>query len=89
MEKLSSVRLISNAGWSKLDFSERDLCNPFLLRLSLAGNLEKPLMPLYGTEWREHGNGLRPTAFSHWGGGDAKVYLSYVNLVFSIYRTWD
>ncbi len=29
--------------------------NPVLLRLSLAGNLEKPLMSLYGTEWRERG----------------------------------
>jgi hypothetical protein len=28
------------------------------LRLSLAGNLEKPLMSLYGTEWRERGYGL-------------------------------
>jgi hypothetical protein len=26
--------------------------------LSLAGNLEKPLMFLYGTEWRERGYGL-------------------------------
>ncbi len=25
----------------------------------MAGNLEKPLMSLYGTEWREHGYGLR------------------------------
>jgi hypothetical protein len=31
---------------------------PVLLRLSLAGNLEKPLMSLYGTEWRESGYGL-------------------------------
>jgi hypothetical protein len=29
--------------------------NRFLLRLSLAGNLEKPLVYLYGTEWRERG----------------------------------
>jgi hypothetical protein len=26
--------------------------------LSLAGNLEKPLMSIYGTEWRECGYGL-------------------------------
>jgi hypothetical protein len=29
---------------------KRDECKPVLLRLSLAGNLEKPLMSLYGTE---------------------------------------
>jgi hypothetical protein len=33
-------------------------CKPVLLRLSLAGNMEKPLMSLYGTEWRERGYGL-------------------------------
>jgi hypothetical protein len=27
----------------------------------LAGNLETPLMSLYGTEWRERGYGLRGT----------------------------
>jgi hypothetical protein len=37
--------------------SEIDKFKPVLLRLSLAGNLEKPLMPLYGTEWRERGYG--------------------------------
>ena len=30
-------------------------CKPVLQRLSLAGNLEKPLMSLYGTEWRDCG----------------------------------
>ncbi len=25
----------------------------------MAGNLVKPLLSLYGTEWREHGYGLR------------------------------
>jgi hypothetical protein len=40
----------------KLDFAERDICKPVLLRLSLAGNLEKPI---YGTERREPGYGLR------------------------------
>jgi hypothetical protein len=38
---------------------KRDKCKPVLLRLSLAGNLEKPLVSLYGTEWRERGFGLR------------------------------
>jgi hypothetical protein len=42
----------------KTGFSERDKCKPVLLRLSLAGNLEKTLMPLYGTEWKERGYGL-------------------------------
>jgi hypothetical protein len=36
--------------------AERDIkCKQVLLRLSLAGNLEKHLMSLYGTEWRERG----------------------------------
>jgi hypothetical protein len=34
-------------------------CKPVPLRLSLAENLEIPLMSLYGTEWRERGYGLR------------------------------
>jgi hypothetical protein len=29
-----------------MDLAERDKCKPVLLRLSLAGNLEKPLMSL-------------------------------------------
>jgi hypothetical protein len=39
-------------------FAERDKCKTVLLRHSLVGNLEKPLMSLYGTEWRERGYGL-------------------------------
>jgi hypothetical protein len=35
-----------------------DQCKPVLLGLSLAGNLVKPLLSLYGTEWRERGYGL-------------------------------
>jgi hypothetical protein len=38
-----------------LDFAKRHNCKPVLLRVSLAGNLEEPLMSLYGTEWRERG----------------------------------
>jgi hypothetical protein len=38
-----------------LDFAERDECKPVLLGLSLAGNVVKPLLSLYGTEWRERG----------------------------------
>ncbi len=41
-----------------LDFTEIDQCKPVLLGLSLAGNLVKPLLSLYGTEWRERGYGL-------------------------------
>jgi hypothetical protein len=32
--------------------------NRIVLRLSLAGNLENPVLSLYGTEWRERGSGL-------------------------------
>jgi hypothetical protein len=32
----SHEQLISNAGWSKLDFFERDKCKAVLMRLSLA-----------------------------------------------------
>jgi hypothetical protein len=36
----------------KLDFAEIDQRKPVLLGLSLAGNLIKPLLSLYRTEWR-------------------------------------
>jgi len=36
----------------KLDFAEKDDRKPVLLGLSLAGNLVKPLLSLYGTECR-------------------------------------
>ena len=49
----------------------KNKCKPVLLRLSLAGNLEKPLLSLYGTEWRERGYGLRMLctvqAVAEWG----------------------
>jgi hypothetical protein len=51
-------REISNAGRQKLDFAEIGQWKPVLLGLSLAGNLVKPLLYLYGTEWRERGYGL-------------------------------
>jgi hypothetical protein len=41
-----------------LDIAEKYKCKPDLLKLSLAGNLEKPLLSLYATEWRERGYGL-------------------------------
>jgi hypothetical protein len=37
-------------GGVKLDFAERDKCNPVLPRLSLARNREKPVTSLSGTE---------------------------------------
>ncbi len=57
-EAVRHERDISNTGRQKLDFSEIDQCKPVLLGLSLAGNLVKPLLSLYGTEWRERGYGL-------------------------------
>jgi hypothetical protein len=38
---------------------KKDKCKLVLLRLLLAGNLEKPVMYLYWTKWRELGYGLR------------------------------
>jgi hypothetical protein len=55
-EGVRHEREISNAGRLKLDFSEIDQCKPVLLGLSLAGNLVKPLLFLYGTDWRERGS---------------------------------
>ncbi len=59
-EAVRYEREISNAGRYKLDFAKIDKCKPVLLRLSLAGNLEKNtyVLFLYGTEWRERGCGL-------------------------------
>jgi hypothetical protein len=37
----------------KLGFAERDKCKPVLMSLSLAGNLKKTLILLYGTKRRE------------------------------------
>ncbi len=54
-----SPQVISDAGRYKLDFAKIDQYKPVLLGLSLAGNLVKPLMSLYGTEWRDRGYGLR------------------------------
>jgi hypothetical protein len=52
-------QLISNGGRFKPAFAERDKCKPVHQGLSLAGNLVKPLLSLYGTKWRERGYGLR------------------------------
>jgi hypothetical protein len=37
----------------KRNFAKRDKSKPVLQRLSLAGNLGKPLLSLYWTEWRK------------------------------------
>ncbi len=50
--------MISNGGRFKPTFTERDQCKSVLLGLSLARNLVKPLLSLYGTEWRERRYGL-------------------------------
>jgi hypothetical protein len=42
--------------------SRTDQCKLVLLGLSLAGNLVKPLIALYGTEWRERGYGFSKVA---------------------------
>jgi hypothetical protein len=36
----------------------KEIMQTILLKLSLTGNLEKLLMSLYGTEWRERDYGL-------------------------------
>jgi hypothetical protein len=46
-------------------WAQREKSKPVVLRLSLAGNLEKPLMSLYGTEWRERGYELWSPSKSH------------------------
>jgi hypothetical protein len=52
-EAVRHERDMSTCREIKFDFAKKD--TPFLPRLSLAG---KPLMSLYGTEWRERGYGL-------------------------------
>jgi hypothetical protein len=54
-EVIRHEREISNAERKNPDFTERNERKPVLLGLSLAGNLVKPLLSLYGTEWRERG----------------------------------
>ncbi len=65
-------QLISNGGRFKPAFAERDKCKPILLGLSLARNLVKPLLSLYGTEWRERGYGLSKGL--GWGRGGEEVF---------------
>jgi hypothetical protein len=65
-------QLISNGGRFKPPFAERDKCKPILLGLSLARNLVKLLLSLYGTEWRERGYGLSKGL--GWGRGGEEVF---------------
>jgi hypothetical protein len=70
-------------GEVKTDFSERDECKPVLLGLSLVGNLVKPLISLYGTEWRDRGYGL-------WGAMHCRVFalILRIGCVFLEVRGW-
>ncbi len=43
----------------------------------MAGNLNKPLMSLYGTEWKERGYGLRKTCLE--GGGES-IEIQYTRV---------
>ena len=52
-------RFQMQGGKNWMDFAERGEFKPVFLRLSLAGNLVKPLISLCGAEWREHVYGLR------------------------------
>jgi hypothetical protein len=65
-------QLISNGGRFKPAFAERDKCKPVLLGLSLAGNLVKLLLSLYGTEWRERGYGLSSMYIVQYRGGSKR-----------------
>jgi hypothetical protein len=64
---------------TKLDFAERDKCKQVLLRLSLVGNLEKPLMSHYGNEWRERVFGLRLTYSAHWNLRSEQAHFSLMS----------
>ncbi len=47
-----------DAGCQNWIFAGRNKCRSVLLKHSLARNLEKPVMSLHGTEWRDRGYGL-------------------------------
>jgi hypothetical protein len=52
-----------------------DQCKPVLLELSLAGNLVKPLLSLYGAEWREYGYGHLASRLTLSGSIHRTVYI--------------
>ncbi len=51
-----------------------------LLRLSMAGDLEKPLMSLHGIEWRERGLGL-------WADIQRRGFMLAWIVILSVYGT--
>ncbi len=55
-KKSTALCKVHNMGLRYLKnwLSSKDKCKPVLLGLSLAGNLVRPLLSLYETEWREH-----------------------------------
>ena len=67
-----------------LDFAEIDQCKPVLLGLSLAGYLVKPLLSLYGTEWRERGYGLREMTHM----GRTGILLEDAQAFFAVVKIW-
>jgi hypothetical protein len=73
-------------GGKKLDFAERDKCKPGLLRLSLAGNLEKPLMSLFRTEWRQRGYELSKSSDVKGGWGGVQLPLNTFKVNFETHR---
>ena len=72
------TRIASKAGdfkcrGVKIGFCRNRSLQPGLLGLSLSGNLVKPLMSLYGTEWRERG--YMDSGESIWGSRSKKRRL--------------
>ncbi len=63
----------------KLDFAEINKCKRVFLRLLLAGNLKKPLMFHYGTEWRERGYGLWCSVSIYYLCGNQRRELIFIN----------
>jgi hypothetical protein len=76
-------REISKCREVKTGFSEGDKCKPGLLRLSLAGNLEKPLKSLYGTEWKERGYGFHSCCTASAVGSENRNKFFFMKTAFS------
>jgi hypothetical protein len=64
-----------------MDFAKIDQCKPILLELSLAEHLVKPLMSLYGAEWRERGYGHLASRLRLSGSIHRTVYIIRTFLV--------
>jgi hypothetical protein len=65
----------------KNGFCRNRSMHPVLLELSLAGNLVKPLMSLYGAEWRERGYGQLASRLRLSGSIHRTVYIIHTFLV--------